>query len=68
MIPPRRFDMSVSATTPIELVEAAYAALAERVEAARRDLGRPLTLAEKILLGHEHSDGIGFPGFESGLG
>jgi aconitate hydratase len=61
MIPPRRFDMSVSATTPIELVEAAYSALAERVEAARRDLGRPLTLAEKILLGHRDADDAALP-------
>ncbi|HMT59673.1 MAG TPA: aconitase family protein, partial [Microthrixaceae bacterium] len=53
--------MSVSATTPIELVEAAYTALAERVEAARRDLGRPLTLAEKILLGHRDADDASLP-------
>ena len=53
--------MSVSATTPIELVEAAYSALAERVEAARRDLGRPLTLAEKILLGHRDADDAALP-------
>ena len=44
--------MSVSATTPIELVEAAYSALAERVEAARRDLGADL-LHLLLLLGHD---------------
>ncbi len=40
------------ASTPIELVEAVYARLPERVATARRRLGRPLTLTEKILFGH----------------
>src|SRR5690606_17694550 len=44
--------MPVSATTPIELVEEVYARLPERVALGRRRLGRPLTLAEKILVNH----------------
>ena len=41
--------MAVTATTPIELVEEVYGRLAERVALGRERLGRPLTLAEKIL-------------------
>jgi aconitate hydratase len=44
--------MTVSASTPIELVESVYARLLERVELGRRRLGRPLTLAEKVLVNH----------------
>ena len=44
--------MTVSAGTPIELVEGVYATLAERVTAGRARFGRPLTLTEKILLNH----------------
>ena len=44
--------MSVSATTPIELVEGVYGTLVERAELGRRRLGRPLTLTEKILVNH----------------
>ncbi|MFM7252795.1 MAG: aconitate hydratase [Ilumatobacteraceae bacterium] len=44
--------MKATAGTPIELVQAAYATLPDRVAAGRRRLGRPLTLAEKILLNH----------------
>ncbi len=45
--------MAVTASTPIELVEAVYGRLAERVEIGRRRLdGRPLTLTEKVLLNH----------------
>ena len=44
--------MAVSAGTPIELVEGVYATLGERVAIGRRRLGRPLTLAEKILVNH----------------
>jgi aconitate hydratase len=44
--------MAVTATTPIELVEAVYGKLPERVATGRRRLGRPLTLTEKILLNH----------------
>ena len=44
--------MAVTAGTPIELVEKVYASLPGRVAAAREKLGRPLTLAEKILVNH----------------
>ena len=44
--------MTVTAGTPIELVEGVYATLAERVAAGRSRFGRPLTLTEKILLNH----------------
>ena len=42
--------MTVSATTPIELVEAVYAKLPGNAQLGRERLGRPLTLAEKILM------------------
>jgi len=49
-----------TASTPTQLVETVYRRFAERLETARRRLGRPLTLAEKILLAHlrdvEHAD------------
>jgi aconitate hydratase len=44
--------MAVTATTPVELVEGVYARLSERVALGRERLGRPLTLAEKILVNH----------------
>src|SRR6266516_7783289 len=44
--------MAVTATTPTELVEEVYGRLPQRVEVARRRLGRPVTLAEKILFNH----------------
>jgi aconitate hydratase len=44
--------MAVTASTPIELVEAVYGRLADRVSTGRERLGRPLTLTEKILLNH----------------
>ncbi len=44
--------MAVTATTPIELVEAVYATLADRVATGRERLGRPLTLTEKVLVNH----------------
>jgi len=44
--------MAVSATTPVELVDQVYARLPERVALGRERLGRPLTLAEKILVNH----------------
>ena len=43
---------TVSATTPIELVESVYATLPERAAIGRERLGRPLTLTEKILINH----------------
>jgi aconitate hydratase len=47
---------TVSASTPIELVEGVYATLPERVAQGRERFGRPLTLTEKILLNHLSSD------------
>jgi len=44
--------MAVAASTPIELINGVYATLDERIEAGRRQFGRPLTLAEKILINH----------------
>jgi aconitate hydratase len=44
--------MAVTASTPIELVNDAYARFDERIDDARTRLGRPLTLAEKILIAH----------------
>jgi aconitate hydratase len=45
-------SMTVTAGTPIELVEGVYANLPSRVAAGRTRFGRPLTLTEKILLNH----------------
>src|SRR5574343_1529920 len=36
----------------IEVMKSVYARMPERVEAARKMLGRPLTLSEKILFNH----------------
>ncbi|NCX18267.1 MAG: aconitate hydratase, partial [Acidimicrobiia bacterium] len=44
--------MAVSANTPIALVNEVYAKLPGNVAVARERLGRPLTLAEKILFNH----------------
>ncbi|HEX6418378.1 MAG TPA: aconitate hydratase [Acidimicrobiales bacterium] len=44
--------MAVTATTPIELVDAVYRRLPERVALGRERLGRPLTFAEKVLVNH----------------
>jgi aconitate hydratase len=44
--------MTVSASTPIELVERVYEQLADRVALGRERLGRPLTLTEKVLINH----------------
>src|SRR5262245_13838177 len=43
---------SVTASTPIELVEHVYSTLRDRVAIGQRRLGRPLTLTEKILINH----------------
>ncbi|MCK4658481.1 MAG: aconitate hydratase, partial [Phycisphaerae bacterium] len=45
----------------IDLVKKAYEKLSERVEMGRKLFGRPLTLAEKILVGHLDSMGIPTP-------
>ncbi|MEY4634074.1 MAG: aconitase, partial [Actinomycetota bacterium] len=44
--------MAVSAGTPIELVEGVYAKLTANAQLGRERLGRPLSLAEKILINH----------------
>ncbi|MCK6650789.1 MAG: hypothetical protein L6Q66_14120, partial [Bacteroidia bacterium] len=36
----------------IEMIKKVYANMPARIEAARKSLGRPLTLAEKILYSH----------------
>ncbi len=40
----------------IEMIKKVYAEMPAKVEAARKALGRPLTLSEKILFSHLHSD------------
>ncbi|MFZ1525543.1 MAG: aconitate hydratase, partial [Saprospiraceae bacterium] len=40
----------------IEMIRATYDAFGSKVEAARKALGRPLTLSEKILYAHLHPD------------
>jgi aconitate hydratase len=44
--------MTVSANTPIELVESVYAKLPDNAELGRERLGRPLTVSEKVLINH----------------
>ena len=44
--------VTVAARTPIELIKRVYATLDDRVSMGRERLGRPLTLAEKILVNH----------------
>lgn len=40
----------------IDMIKSYYNSLPEKVGAARKELGRPLTLTEKILYAHLHSD------------
>jgi len=40
----------------LEMIKAVYADMPRKVDAARAHLGRPLTLAEKILYSHLHPD------------
>ena len=42
----------MTASTPLELIDEVYARLEDRIATGRRRLGRPLTLAEKILFNH----------------
>jgi aconitate hydratase len=42
----------VEASTPLELIDEVYGRLEDRIAIGRRRLGRPLTLAEKILFNH----------------
>jgi len=49
----------------IEMIKKLYAEMPAKVDAARKMLGRPLTLSEKILFSHLHSDQK-LEGFERG--
>jgi aconitate hydratase len=42
----------------LEMIKSVYARMPERVEAARKVLGRPMTLAEKILYAHLHENPV----------
>ena len=44
--------MAVAQSTPIELIEGVYANLDASIAMGREKLGRPLTLAEKVLINH----------------
>src|SRR6478609_2043023 len=57
--------MAVSATTPIELVEAVYAKLGDRVALGRQRLGKQLAPTEKILVNHLRDAETG--GLERGI-
>jgi len=48
--------MPVAASTPIELIANVYANLADSTVMGREKLGRPLTLAEKVLINHLASE------------
>src|SRR5690606_9467678 len=43
-------------TFDIDMIKSLYAGFAEKVDAAKKVLGRPLTLSEKILYAHLHPD------------
>src|SRR6516225_797899 len=49
----------------IDMIRKVYSEMPSRIENARKQLGRPLTLAEKILYSHLHSDQK-FENFERG--
>ncbi len=57
--------MAVYANTPIELINAVYETLDERLEKGRKRLGRALTLTEKILI--NHLDDVDNGGMERGV-
>jgi len=52
-------------TFDIDMIKAVYAKYPERIEAARKVLGKPLTLSEKILYAHLW-DGAASEAFERG--
>ena len=56
---------TVGPTTPLELVETAYARYPRALADARRRLGRPLTFAEKVLFAH--ADDPGTVGIDRGV-
>ena len=49
----------------IEMIKKVYAEIPSKVDAARKALGRSLTLSEKILFAHLHADQQ-LTGFERG--
>jgi aconitate hydratase len=49
----------------IEMIKKVYAEMPAKVDAARKTIGRPLTLSEKILFAHLHAD-MKLAGFERG--
>jgi aconitate hydratase len=49
----------------IEMIKKVYAGMPSKIENARKQLGRPLTLAEKILFSHLHKEQA-FQNFERG--
>ncbi len=51
-MPDEQPDEQEAPTTPVGLVEALYQRLPDRVALARERLGRGLTFAEKVLIGH----------------
>jgi aconitate hydratase len=57
---------SAAASTPLALVDKVYAGLPERAERAREGFGRPLTLAEKILVNHLRDPEPAAPSFDRG--
>ena len=57
----RLSGMAVFASTPVALIEGVYATLDDRVGRARQSFGRPLTLAEKILVNHLDPSETGVP-------
>ncbi|MFT6148598.1 MAG: aconitate hydratase, partial [Saprospiraceae bacterium] len=40
----------------LDMIKAHYAALPGKLDAVRKELGRPITLAEKILYSHLHAE------------
>ncbi|MEP7269564.1 MAG: aconitate hydratase [Saprospiraceae bacterium] len=46
----------MSAPFDLEMIRAVYATYGEKIDKIRNSLGRPLTLAEKILYSHLHAD------------
>jgi aconitate hydratase len=56
---------TVGPSTPISLVEQVYARAPRAIETARQRLGRPLTLAEKILF--SHADNAATIGLDRGV-
>jgi aconitate hydratase len=45
----------------VDMIKQHYARLPERIAAVKQQLGRPMTLAEKVLFAHWHDDGSGLP-------